>query len=362
MGYSHYWSHCTELMTFQFSKGSLQHISGHANDTTNFMMAHKHGSRVKHYQLIRNGFNGRTYEGMYNFEEASEIIIRYELPLREAHHSACMKFGELNAQHLPFNPALITEWHGNVPSRSRMFISECMQPWTGQSRRTEAEAAVYSGTESPFAKCEDPRARRLIDARILPFMIAMIEDGLVGEALLDLDTENEIHMDRLEGVLARAKLPAVFVADFKLMLSFSAFIEDVGGAGGASTSPTSTLELELKPRPSIEGAYSGNDQHSTRANSAIVRVAEKGRTSCVKLKLTFNLNLEPEPVVGNNKVRHRPTHLDCLGDQLQRPNRVCRRRARAPSEHPSTHLRRGWEASPSPRPPLPVAACSTAPS
>ena len=65
-------------------------------------------------------------------------------------------------------------------------------------------------------------------------MIAMIEDGLVGEALLDLDTENEIHMDRLEGVLARAKLPAVFVADFKLMLSFSAFIEDVGGAGGAS--------------------------------------------------------------------------------------------------------------------------------
>jgi len=41
---------------------------------------------------------------------------------------------------------------------------------------------------------------------------------------------------------------------------------------------------------------------------------------------------------------------------------ACRRRARAPSEHPSTHLRRGWEASPSPRPPLPVAACSTAPS
>jgi len=69
-------------------------------------------------------------------------------------------------------------------------------------------------------------------------------------------------MDRLEGVLARAKLPAVFVADFKLMLSFSAFIEEVGGAGGASTSPTSTLELELKPRPSIEGAYSGNDQKS----------------------------------------------------------------------------------------------------
>ena len=131
---------------------STAHISGHANDTTNFMMKHKHVSRVKHYQLLRNGFNGRTFEGMYTFEEASEIIIRYELPLREAHHSACIKFGELNAQHLPFNPALITEWHGNVPSRSRMIISECMQPWTGQSRRTEAEAAVYSGTESPFAK------------------------------------------------------------------------------------------------------------------------------------------------------------------------------------------------------------------
>jgi hypothetical protein len=51
--------------------------------------------------------------------------------------------------------------------------------------------------QAAAACCEDPRARRLIDARILPFMIAMIEDGLVGEALLDLDTENEIHMDRI---------------------------------------------------------------------------------------------------------------------------------------------------------------------
>jgi hypothetical protein len=96
--------------------------------------------------------------------------------------------------------------------------------------------------QAAAASCEDPRARRLIDARILPFMIAMIEDGLVGEALLDLDTENEIHMDRLEGVLARAKLPAVFFAEFKLMLSLS---RDFGGAR-ASTSPTSTTELLLE--------------------------------------------------------------------------------------------------------------------
>ena len=95
--------------------------------------------------------------------------------------------------------------------------------------------------QAAAACCEDPRARRLIDARIMPFMIAMIEDGLVGQALLDLDVENYIHMERLEGLLARARLPAVFVADFKVMLSFSAWIEDVGGAGVASTSPTSTL-------------------------------------------------------------------------------------------------------------------------
>ncbi len=113
---------------------------------------------VPHVRLQVHGppgsedYNGCTYQGMYTFEEASEIIIEYELPLREAHYNACIKFGELHALHLPFNPALITEWHGNVPSRSRMIISECMQPWTGQSRRTEAEAAVYSGTESPFAK------------------------------------------------------------------------------------------------------------------------------------------------------------------------------------------------------------------
>ena len=120
----------------------------HANDTTNYYMRYE-GNR---YSLNRNGFEGATYVSMHNFEEAREIIIEYELPLREAHHSACMKFGELHAQHLPFNPALITEWHGNVPSRTRMIISECMQPSTGLCRRTEAEAAVYSGTESPFAK------------------------------------------------------------------------------------------------------------------------------------------------------------------------------------------------------------------
>ena len=73
-------------------------------------------------------------------------------------------------------------------------------------------------------------------------MIAMIEDGLVGQELLDLDVENEIHMERLEGVLARAGLPAVFVADFKLMLSPA---RDFGGAR-ASTSPTSTTELLLE--------------------------------------------------------------------------------------------------------------------
>jgi hypothetical protein len=65
-------------------------------------------------------------------------------------------------------------------------------------------------------------------------------------------------MDRLEGVLARAQLPAVFFADFKVMLSFSEFIEDVGGAGGASTSPTSTIELQIDGwDDSINGAYTG---------------------------------------------------------------------------------------------------------
>jgi len=122
----------------------------HANDTTNYYM-HKDGW-CNRYSLNRNGFEGATYVSMHSFEEARELIIEYELPLREAHHSACIKFGELHAQHLPFNPALITEWHGNVPSRTRMIISECMQPSTGLRRRTEAEAAVYSGTESPFAK------------------------------------------------------------------------------------------------------------------------------------------------------------------------------------------------------------------
>jgi len=100
--------------------------------------------------------------------------------------------------------------------------------------------------QAAAAACEDPQARRLIDARIMPFMIAMIEDGLVGQALLNLDTENEDDMERLEAVLARARLPAVFVADFKVMLSFSAFIEDIPTGARASTSPKSTTELLLE--------------------------------------------------------------------------------------------------------------------
>ena len=124
--------------------------SKHANDTTNyFMQTHRQKVTV----LMRNGFKGPLYVSRHtSFEDAREIIIKYELPLREQHLQACKKFGELHAKHLPFNPALITEWHGNIPSRSRMIISECLLPFTGLCRRTEAEAAVYSGSESPFAE------------------------------------------------------------------------------------------------------------------------------------------------------------------------------------------------------------------
>ena len=123
--------------------------SSHANDTTNYLM---HEDR-KVTVLSRNGFKGRSTVSRHtSFEDAREIIIKYELPLREQHLQACKKFGELHAKHLPFNPALITEWHGNIPSRSRMIISECLLPFTGLCRRTEAEAAVYSGSESPFAE------------------------------------------------------------------------------------------------------------------------------------------------------------------------------------------------------------------
>ena len=61
----------------------------HANDTTNYMYyigGHRGGKR---YSLKRNGFKGSAHVSMHNFEEVREIIIEYELPLREAHHSAC---------------------------------------------------------------------------------------------------------------------------------------------------------------------------------------------------------------------------------------------------------------------------------
>ena len=123
----------------------------HANDTTNYFLTNE--VRQKVTVLLRNGFKGSSTVSSHTcFEDAREIIIKYELPLREQHLQACKKFGELHAKHLPFNPALITEWHGNIPSRSRMIISECLLPFTGLCRRTEAEAAVYSGSESPFAE------------------------------------------------------------------------------------------------------------------------------------------------------------------------------------------------------------------
>ena len=124
--------------------------SSHANDTTNYIMR---TDCQKVTALLRNGFKGLSSVSRHtSFEDAREIIIKYELPLREQHFQACKKFGELHAKHLPFNPALITEWHGNIPSRSRMIIAECLLPFTGLCRRTVAEAAVYSGSESPFAE------------------------------------------------------------------------------------------------------------------------------------------------------------------------------------------------------------------
>ena len=87
-------------------------------------LQHEHEPRRgKGYQLNRNGFKGRTYVGSYNFEEqeAREIIIRYELPLRKLHHSACMKFGELHAQRrdilpwwAPGSRDLTPPWHGTA--------------------------------------------------------------------------------------------------------------------------------------------------------------------------------------------------------------------------------------------------------
>ena len=126
----------------------------HANDTTNHYIQTAAGNSSKYY-LRRNGFDGVTFQGVYTFEEAIEIIISYELPLRIAHHVACHSFGQVHAHILPFNPALITLWHGNMPTRERMLLAECLQPSTrlGMSnRRAEAEAAVYSGAESPFAQ------------------------------------------------------------------------------------------------------------------------------------------------------------------------------------------------------------------
>ena len=124
--------------------------------------------------------------------------------------------------------------------------------------------------------CEDPQARRLIDSRILSFMTGMIEDGLVGEALLDLDVENEIHMDRLEGLLARARLPDVFFADFKWALSLSPIILDVLGGAGASTSPTSTLEPPRAARR-LGRLHRGRvQQHQLHVNSGYIGFNTQG--------------------------------------------------------------------------------------
>ena len=87
--------------------------------------------------------------------------------------------------------------------------------------------------------CEDPHVKEQIIERIPLFVRTMKEEGLFGRALLALSVDSIEDMGRLEVLLARARLPHVFVADFKLVLSQ---IQDLGGAR-ASTSPTSTTEL-----------------------------------------------------------------------------------------------------------------------
>ena len=86
----------------------------------------------------------------------------------KGHKTQCRSFAEQKARHEAAEKAVATE-----------VVATDDVAAAAAARDAPAEAATDA--------CEDPQARRLIDARILPFMTGMIEDGLVGEALLDLD-------------------------------------------------------------------------------------------------------------------------------------------------------------------------------
>ena len=152
--------------------------------------------------------------------------------------------------------------------KSRHHRSSRMELASRMMHSTDV-SVLSSLVQTAAASCEDHSQRSRIEERIPAFMVAMMEEGLVGDALVALDVENEDDMERLEVVLARANLPAVFFADFKLILSivsmYSAIYswpstrEDILGGAGGSTSPTSTLEQRLDATDSsIMGAYGDN--------------------------------------------------------------------------------------------------------
>jgi hypothetical protein len=131
--------------------------------------------------------------------------------------------------------------------------------------------------------------------------------GIIRQEPCEIELQQEL--DRAVRSLLCALLGAQRTSTTTLFDDFLAALHSSnssGGRGGGAADgrrcDDECLQLEVCRR-----MYSPFSSSVTRANSAIVRVAKKGRTSCVNLQLTFNLNLEPEPVVGNNKVRHRPT-------------------------------------------------------
>ena len=133
-------------------------------DTSNLLSSMVHGAYTVS-MMVLGGRQLVIYSGL-SFKQATDYIIAKELPRRLAHVKRMKAWSAIHKKRLSFKPERVLSLHGNMPSKTRMLKSECLQRSTSDplsqftSRRDNAENTTYSG------KLDTPWASRIFKERV----------------------------------------------------------------------------------------------------------------------------------------------------------------------------------------------------
>ena len=131
-------------------------------DTSTLSLNVVKGNKGRYY--VRKAILGAkwrfyTVHSVTSFDDARNYIINEELPRRLAFVKRMMAWSTIHKRRLSFTPERVLSLHGNMPSKSRMLKSECLQRSTTDplspfaSRRDKADKTTYSGNlNTPWAK------------------------------------------------------------------------------------------------------------------------------------------------------------------------------------------------------------------